>query len=397
MNKRYNRTKIACYLGFITQSITGNFIPLLFLTFHRNYGLSLTKIAMIPTAFFITQLIVDLLCSKLADKVGYRKSIITSEILAGCGLIMLSFVPDIVPNPYIGILLCTIVYAIGSGIIEVLCSPIIEACPFENKAGMMTLLHSFYCWGAVGVVLLSTIYFKIFGIDNWRILAIFWAIIPLINVYNFSVCPIEPIVEENQGMKMGALLKQKVFWLFIVLMVCAGACEIAMGQWASSFVESSLHVTKDVGDLAGPCAFALFMGISRVLYTKYGEKWNIIRFMLLSGFICLTSYLITSLTNWSVVGLIGCMLCGFSVGIMWPGAISISSQKMPRAGTALFAFLALAGDMGGVLGPTVVGAVSQQADDNLRIGILAGTIFPAILIICMIILLVSKITINDKD
>lgn len=386
MNKNYKKTKLACYMGFITQAITANFMPLLYLTFYKMYEISLAKIAMISTTFFVTQLIVDFLCVKLADKMGYRKSIILSEIMAGTGLVMLSFVPDIMPDHYMGIILCTIVYAIGSGLIEVLCSPIIEACPFENKAGMMTLLHSFYCWGSVGVIFLSTIFFKVFGIDRWRILALIWALVPLLNIYNFATCPIEPITEENEGMKLSVLLKQKLFWLFIILMVCAGACELAMGQWASSFVESALHVSKSVGDLTGPCAFALFMGVSRVLYSKYGEKRNLTVFMMICGILCLSSYLIASLTSLSIMGLIGCMLCGFSVGIMWPGSISIASKKMPKAGTALFAFLALAGDLGGALGPAVVGTVSQRASDDLKAGILAGILFPIVLIICTILL-----------
>jgi len=389
--KKYNRTKIACYLGFITQAITANFMPLLFLTFHRDYGISLERLAMISAVFFITQLIVDLLCVKLADKIGYRKSIIIAEIMAGAGLILLSFLPDIMPDRYAGILICTIIYAIGSGLIEVLCSPIIEACPFENKAGMMSLLHSFYCWGSVAVVLISTVFFNLAGIGRWRIMALLWALVPLFNVINFAVCPILPINEEGgEGMKLTELLKNKLFWLFVVLMICAGACEIAMAQWASTFVESALGVSKSIGDLAGPCLFAVFMGISRIFYSKYGEKWDLTLFMLISGVLCLISYLLAALSDLSIMGLAGCVLCGFSVGIMWPGSISISSKKLEGAGTALFAFLALAGDCGGAAGPALVGAVSQRCADDLKMGILAGTIFPVILIICSLILLRYK-------
>ena len=389
--KKYNRTKIACYLGFITQAITANFVPLLFLTFHRDYGISLERLAMISAVFFITQLIVDLLCVKLADKIGYRKSIIIAEIMAGAGLILLSFLPDILPDRYAGILICTIIYAIGSGLIEVLCSPIIEACPFENKAGMMSLLHSFYCWGSVAVVLISTVFFNLAGIGRWRIMALLWALVPLFNVINFAVCPILPINEEgSEGMKLTELLKNKLFWLFVVLMICAGACEIAMAQWASTFVESALGVAKSIGDLAGPCLFAVFMGISRIFYSKYGEKWDLTIFMLISGVLCLISYLLAALSDLSIMGLAGCVLCGFSVGIMWPGSISISSKKLEGAGTALFAFLALAGDCGGAAGPALVGAVSQRCADDLRMGILSGTVFPVILIICSLILLKYK-------
>ena len=385
--KQYNRTKIACYLGFITQAITANFVPLLFLTFHREYGISLERLAMISSVFSITQLIVDFLCVKLADRIGYRRSIIIAEVAAGTGLIMLAFLPDLLPDRYAGILVSTIIYAVGSGLIEVLCSPIIEACPFENKAGMMSLLHSFYCWGSVAVVLISTIFFHLAGIGRWRIMAVLWALVPLFNVINFAVCPILPINEEGrEGMKLSQLLKNKLFWLFVVLMICAGACEIAMAQWASTFVESALGVDKTLGDLAGPCMFAVFMGISRVMYSKYGEKWDLTIFMMISGILCLISYLLAALSELNIMGLAGCVLCGFSVGIMWPGSISISSKKLEGAGTALFAFLALAGDCGGAIGPALVGAVSERCADNLKMGILAGVVFPVTLTICAFLL-----------
>ena len=307
--KKYNRTKTACYLGFITQAITANFVPLLFLTFHRDYGISFERLAMISAVFFITQLIVDFLCVKLADKIGYRRSIIIAEVAAGAGLILLSFLPDILPDRYLGILICTIIYAIGSGLIEVLCSPIIEACPFDIMAGMMSLLHSFYCWGSVAVVLISTLFFNLAGIGRWRIMAVIWALVPLFNVLNFAVCPILPINEEDsEGMKLTALLKNKLFWLFVVLMICAGACELAMAQWASTFVESALGVSKSIGDLAGPCLFAVFMGISRVLYSKYGEKRDLTVFLLISGVLCLISYLLAALSDLSIIGLAGCVL-----------------------------------------------------------------------------------------
>ena len=379
--KNYNKTKLACYLGFVTQAIVANFIPLLFLTFYKTYGISYADLALIPLTFFLTQLIVDFFCAKFVDRIGYRKSIVISQILAGAGLVMLSFVPDLFPRPFEGILLCVIIYAIGSGLIEVLCSPIIEACPFEGKAGMMSLLHSFYCWGAVGTILLSTVFFTIFGTENWRILSCLWAVIPLYNITNFAVCPIEPIVNEGKSMTIGQLLKTKIFWLFVVLMVCAGASELSMAQWASAFAESALGVTKTTGDLLGACGFAVFMGLSRVWYGKYGEKVDLSGFMIASGVLCLCSYLLAAFAKWPVMGLIGCMLCGFSVGIMWPGSISISSAKLPKGGTALFAFLALAGDLGGAAGPAIVGSASHLMGENIQAGILAGIFFPIVLVL----------------
>ena len=300
------------------------------------------------------------------------------------GLAGLAILPDVAPTPFLGILICVIVYAIGSGLIEVLASPIIEACPFENKESMMSLLHSFYCWGFLGVILLSTLFFTVFGLENWRILACIWALIPIYNIYNFVTCPIEKLVEEGEGLTMGQLLKTKFFWIFIVLMVCAGSSEIAMTQWASAFAESALQVSKTVGDLAGPCGFAICMGISRILYGKFGEKVDLSAFMIFSGILCVGCYLLAGLGNAPALGLIGCALCGFSVGIMWPGSISVASKTIPKGGTAMFALLALAGDLGGSVAPTLVGNISQMAGDNLKAGIFAGIVFPIGLVLCVL-------------
>ncbi len=384
--KNYGRTKLACYLGFVTQAISANFVPLLFLTFYREFGISYAQLALIPLTFFMTQLIVDFLSARFVDRIGYRKCILIAQITSGAGLLMLSVIPDLFPDPFAGILLCVVIYAIGSGLIEVLCSPIIEACPFENKAGMMSLLHSFYCWGAVGTIALSTVFFVIFGTDHWRILACLWAIIPLFNVWNFATCPIEPIVAEGESMTVLQLLKTRVFWLFIVLMVCAGASELSMAQWASAFAESALGISKTAGDLLGACGFAVFMGFSRVLYGRYGEKVELRGFMMASGILCLCSYLLAAFAAWPVMGLIGCMLCGFSVGIMWPGSISISSSGLPKGGTALFALLALAGDLGGAVGPAIVGNVSQAMGESIQSGLLTGICFPLVLVMSVLVL-----------
>ncbi len=384
--KKYGRTKLACYLGFVTQAIVANFAPLLFLTFRRSFGISFSRLALISVVFYITQLIVDFACVKIVDKLGYRVCIVTSEITSAAGLAGLAFIPYLFSDPLAGILVCVVIYAVGSGLIEVLCSPIIEACPFENKANMMSLLHSFYCWGAVGTILLSTLFFSVFGTERWRILALIWALIPLYNVFNFILCPIEPIVEEGKGMTMAELFKTGKFWLFIILMIAAGASEISMAQWASAFAESALGVSKTVGDLAGPCGFMIFMGLSRMIYGKFGEKTDLTVYMIISGALCFAAYLLTSFAKIPVMGFIGCMACGFSVGIMWPGSISISSKLLPTGGTALFALLALAGDVGGTLGPAIVGNVSQIAGDNVQSGILAGVGFPLTLVVCVLLI-----------
>lgn len=386
MKSKYQKTLIACYLGFITQAIAANFAPLLFLTFHRTYQISLGRIAFISTAFFFTQLLIDLFCAKYVDKIGYRKSVVASEIFSAAGLIGLAFLPSLLPDPYVGILISVIIYAMGSGLIEVLVSPIVEACPFDNKDSVMSLLHSFYCWGSVGVILLSTIFFAIFGIENWRILACIWALIPLYNTFNFISCPIESLTEEGEGFSIRQLFHIPIFWIALILMVCAGASEISMAQWASAYVESALGISKSIGDIIGPCLFAVMMGTSRSFYGKYGEKIDLMKFMIGSGALCLVCYLLSALAPLPFLNLVGCAVCGFSVGIMWPGTISIASKKIPLGGTAMFALLAMAGDLGGSVGPGIVGFVTQNANDNLKVGMLAGCVFPAVLVLSVLLL-----------
>lgn len=384
--KNYKKTLVACYLGFVTQAITANFTPLLFLTFKNTYGIGFEKIALIPMAFYFTQLLIDFAAAKFVDKIGYRVCVVSSQVLSAAGLVLMAVLPELLPVPFAGILIAVVLYAIGSGLVEVLVSPIVEACPFENKGGMMSLLHSFYCWGAVAVILGSTLFFTVFGIENWKILTVLWAIIPFWNAFNFMFCPIERLVEEDQRMRTSQLLKLPLFWLLILLMICAGASEASMAQWASAFTESAMGVSKTVGDLAGPCLFAVFMGISRIVYGKLSEKLDLTKTMLACGGLCVLCYLMASLSAIPIIGLAGCALCGVSVGIMWPGTISISSQKCPRGGTAMFAFLALAGDLGATVSPSLVGGISNMAGGNLKAGLFAATAFPLLLIFGLIFL-----------
>ncbi len=390
--KNHKKTLITCYIGFITQAIVANFTPLLFLRFHAEFDIPIAQIALISTAFYIVQILVDVFCAKFVDRIGYRKCVVASQITSAAGLILLAFLPNLLPNYLLGILISVVIYAVGSGLIEVLVSPIVEACPFENKDSVMSLLHSFYCWGVVGVVLVSTLFFALFGIENWRIMACLWAIVPLINAYNFSVCPIECLAEEGKGMTLKELLSKPAFWVFILLMIGAGASEASMAQWASAFVESALGFSKSIGDLIGPCMFAATMGLSRLLYGKFGHKINLPNFMLGSGILCLICYLLTAISSQPIFGLLGCILCGFSVGIMWPGSISISSARMPLGGTALFALLAMGGDLGASIGPSIIGIFTQNANDNLKAGMLAAIVFPIqqIIALCIIKLFIPS-------
>ena len=384
--KNYKKTLTACYLGCVTQAITANFTPLLFLTFVNTYGVTFEKIAMIPLVFYLTQLLIDFAATRFADKIGYRTCVVASQILSAAGLLLMIILPELLPVPFMGILISVVLYAVGSGLIEVLVSPIVEACPFENKDGMMSLLHSFYCWGAMGVILGSTLFFALFGTEKWKILVAVWALVPLYNTFNFISCPIEHLVEDGKSMSVGKLLKTPIFWLMILLMVCSGASEATMAQWASAFTESALGVSKTVGDLAGPCLFAMFMGISRILYGKFSQKLDLTKVMLVCGTMCAGCYLLASLSTLPILGLAGCALCGLGVGIMWPGSISISSQSCPRGGTAMFAFLALAGDLGAMVSPAMVGGLSEMAGGNLKTGLLAAAIFPLIFVLGLLIL-----------
>ncbi len=377
----FRHTLLACYLGYVTQAIANNFAPLLFLTFQSEFSIPLSQIAALSSVNFGIQLVVDLLSAKFVDRLGYRACMVIAHAFNAIGIAGLAFFPSWTANPFAGMLIAVFFYAVGGGLCEVLVSPIAEACPTEKKDAQMSLLHSFYCWGVVAVVALSTAYFAVFGVENWRPLACLWAIVPFLNIFNFLVVPINSVAEAGGGHSpISALLKQPVFWLLALLMACSGASELSMSQWASAFTESALHVAKSVGDLAGPCAFAILMGCARTFYAKFSERVDLTKFMLLSGGLCGICYLLASLSAMPVLGLIGCGLCGLSVGIMWPGTISVATVACKGGGTAMFALLALAGDMGGTVGPALVSAASQLAGGNLKMGLLCAVVFPLLMI-----------------
>ena len=373
----FRHTVRACYAGYITQAAVNNFAPLLFLTFQREYGIPLTQIGMLITINFFTQLMTDLLSAKFADRIGYRKCAVGAHIFAAVGLLGLGIFPEIFPTPFMGLIAAVILYAVGGGLIEVLVSPIVEACPGDAKSGAMSLLHSFYCWGQVLTVLVSTLFFRIFGIDDRILLALIWAVIPALNAVYFCFVPINPITEEGVGLSAGQLFRDRRFLLLMLLMVCAGASELAVSQWASAFAESALHVSKTVGDIAGPCAFAVLMGTARAVYGKNSEKIPLRKMMAGSAVLCIVTYLMISLSPSPAVSLAGCALCGMSVGILWPGTFSLASKTIPEGGTAMFAYLALAGDLGCLAGPEVVSLLSGN---GLKTGILAAVIFPVIML-----------------
>ena len=372
----------ACFVGYIVQAIINNFVPLLFVTFQKSYGIPLTEITVLITVNFIIQLVVDVASAWFVDRIGYRASMIAAHIFCTAGLVLLTILPEILPDPFLGILLAVFVYAIGGGLLEVLVSPIIEACPTDNKEKAMSLLHSFYCWGHVGVVLLSTAFFALFGVENWKVLALIWALVPAVNMLVFTKTPIySPTENGEKGMTVKELFSKKTFWLFMLMMLCAGASEQSVSQWSSTLAEQGLGISKTVGDLAGPMTFAILMGTARLIYGRFGDRMNLNRFMQYSCILCIASYLCIGLVPIPALGLVGCAVCGFSVGILWPGTFSKASASLRGGGTLMFAMLALAGDMGCSGGPTMVGFISSLFENNLRIGILSAIVFPVLLLI----------------
>lgn len=381
MKTGYKKTMYACFAGYIVQAIVNNFLPLLFVTFAGAYSIPLSKITFLITINFMIQLCIDLASTVLIDKIGYRTSAILSHVFAALGLVMLTVLPDLLPDPYIGMIAAVAVYAVGGGLLEVVISPIIEACPTDNKERTMSLLHSFYCWGHVGVVLISTAFFALFGTENWEVMALLWAIVPAVNLVVFATAPIYSLDGGDQpSERVGGLFRNRLFWIFMLMMVCAGASEQAVGQWASAFAERGLGVSKAVGDLAGPMAFAFLMGLSRLIAGKYSERIDTTSYMKYSAVLCIISYICIVFVPSPVVGLLGCAVCGFSVGMLWPGTYSMASAGL-HGGTPMFALLALAGDVGCAFGPTLAGLASSAAGDDLRRGILAAIVFPVLMLV----------------
>lgn len=385
MKFTYKTTISSCFTSAVVQAIIVNFAPLLFITFQNTYHIPLAQITWLVAVNFGVQLSVDFLSSFFVDKIGYRICIVSAQLTAALGLFLLALLPEVMP-PFTGLMIAVVIYAIGGGLIEVLTSPIMESCPTDNKEKAMSLMHSFYCWGHVGVVLLSTAFFALFGIENWQVLAIVWALIPLINGFLFTKVPIAPLVPEGtKSMSNRQLFANRKFWLFALLMLCAGASEQAVAQWASAFAEQGLGVSKTVGDLVGLLTFAVLMGTARAIYGKIGDKLDMEACMLGSAILCAIAYLMISLSPWPIVSLVGCGVCGFAVGIMWPGTLSKASVALPAGGTAMFALLALAGDIGCSFGPSIVGFVMDGTQGNMQIGILAAIAFPSLMLLGLLL------------
>ncbi len=386
--KSYKTTLLACYLGYCVQALI-NFMPLLYVTFQTDFGISFAKISLLTAVLFIIQIAVDLIGVKLVDKIGYRPCIVTAHAFSACGQIMLALLPDVM-DPYTGIMISTCFYAMGSGLIEVMISPIVEACPTKNKASSMGFLHSCYCWGAVAIILLSTLFFATVGLQRWRILSLLWAILPLANGVFFLFVPmytLTPTQEQKVKSQTPPMPRKKVVFIFILLilaMVCAGATEAAVGQWASAFAETGLGVNKSLGDLFGPAAFALLMAICRVIYSRLIHEKRLTLFLIIGIVGCILSFIFIAFIPVAAINLIGCGLCGLSVGILWPGILSLATTVLPTKNTQSFAIMALGGDIGCSVGPAVVALCSTAFADNLQIGFGFGLVFPLLALGVMI-------------
>jgi fucose permease len=395
MNRKYKQTLYASYIGYITQAIVNNLAPLLFVTFQKEFSVSLEQIGFLITFNFGIQMLVDFVSAKYVERIGYKVCIVAAHVFAFFGLVGLGIFPYWFDRPYTGLMLAISLYAVGGGLIEVLISPIVEALPTDEKSSAMSLLHSFYCWGQVLVVVLSTLYFITVGLEHWNYLPLLWALVPLFNAIFFTRVPVNTLGEKEDSLPVRSLFSMKLFWIFIVMMICSGASEQSMSQWASFFAESGLNVSKTLGDLLGPCMFAIFMGISRTFYGKYGETIDLKKFISFSSILCVLSYLLAVFSPFPLLSLLGCSLCGLSVGIMWPGVFSLASSHCPKGGTAMFAYLALAGDIGCAAGPAVVGTLSDVFDGSLKTGLLFAIVFPVVLL-SRIRLLRRKYTINQE-
>lgn len=384
----YRQTKTAAYLGYVTQAIVNNLGPLLFVTFSKEFGLSLDKLSLLITVNFGVQIATDLLSAKYIMKLGYRPACVAAHIIAALGLVFYGVLPKLMP-PFAGLIVATVFTAVGGGLDEVIISPVMEAIPGDEKASDMSLLHSFYCWGQMAVVLGSTLYFITVGIEYWMWLPMIWAIVPVVTTVMFLFVPIRELSDHEEVISIRSIVSQKSFRILFVIMLCAGASELGMSQWASLFAERGLGVPKAMGDLLGPCLFAAFMGVSRLIFGIWGTKLNLENCMVGSAVLCVAGYLIASFVSNPIVALMGCGLCGFSVGLMWPGTYSICSTYIPDTSAKLFALLAFAGDVGCTSGPDVVGLIGNFRGD-IRRGLSFGIIFPVVLAVSVTVLRMGK-------
>ncbi len=399
LHSKYKPTLRACYLGYITQAIVNNLVPLFFIIFQTSYHISNEMLGRLVLINFGTQIVADWLALRYVDKIGYRTSAAVAHGFAAAGLIALGVLPLITPNPYTGLVIAVMIYAIGGGIIEVLISPIVDSLPGEAKSSAMSLLHSFYCWGQMGVVLVTTVLLWLLGTGIWFILPMLWALVPIWNLFRFLKVPLLPPVAEHERVPLKSLLGNRAYLIALVLMLCAGASELTMSQWSSLFAEKGLLLPKLLGDLLGPCLFAIFMGVGRTLHGVMGHRIPLRGAMMVTAALCVVCYAVTIFAPFPVLSLLGCAFCGFAVSLMWPGTFSLTAAAFPKGGTAMFGLMAVFGDIGGSVGPWLAGFVSDLAQQSekmttfaarwslmpdqvgLKAGLLATTVFPVVMLL----------------
>lgn len=380
-------TIYGCYLGYVVQGMINNINPLLFVTYQNRLHVSVEAISVLIILNFGLQMVVDTVAIKVVDKVSHRLCMVLAHVFTVLGLVSISVLPFILPVPVVGLAIATVLNGIGGGLLEVLVSPIVEAVPGKEKEKAMSLLHSFYCWGCVGFIAVSTLLLKILGAEKWFLLPLIWTVLPLINVFVFMKVPILRLVEEGQEMPVRKLFSLNVFWLLLALMLCAGASEMGMSQWASYFAEIGLKVDKAMGDLLGPCFFCILMGLMRTFFGRSEGKIKLHALIKFSCALCVISYLLAVFAPHPLLGLMGCGLCGLSIAIFWPGTFSIAAKTCKAGGTAMFAILALAGDVGCAAGPQLVTIVSRFFPAyGLKAGLLAAVIFPVTLFAALTLL-----------
>ncbi len=371
MKYTFKHTLRACYTGFITQAIVNNLAPLLFIVFQDKFDISFEKVGRLILINFGTQIVADYIAARYADKIGYRRAAVLAHLFCAVGLICLGVLPEIMPDPYTGLMIAAVIYAAGGGFIEVLISPIVESLPGDAKSSAMSLVHSFYCWGQMAVVLVTTLLLKTLGADIWFLLPVMWSLIPIYNLFQFLKVPLMPTVPEEEKTPVRELFKTKTFVLALILMMSAGSSELTMSQWSSLFAEKGLQVPKMLGDLLGPFLFALFMGLGRTLYGAFGHKINLRNALVVSGVFCVACYTVTIFVQIPIISLLSCAVCGLSVSLMWPGTVSLTAEAWPKGGTAMFGLLAIFGDLGASVGPWLAGLVSDltlQAQGLIDIG-----------------------------
>ena len=375
----YTPTKIASYVGFFVQAIVNNFLPILFIALQDVYKIGYEKLGRLIMFNFITQLVTDMLTPKIVGIFGYRKTAFMCQGFAALGLAMLSFMPRVLPDPYVGIVISVMVYAFASGLMEVILSPMVEMLPTKNKSGNMSILHSFYCWGQAVTALVTTFLVSLFGYLNWMYIPLIWAIVPFINMFSFLRVPIIEPEPERKSDSLKKLVSSPLFRCFMVMMLCAGASEIAMAEWASMFAQQALGVSKVVGDLAGPCAFAIFMGTGRILYARFAERLSFRKTLITLSTLCAICYLTAAFSEIPLLALISCAVCGFTVSVMWPGTYSAGAKAFPRGDAVMFSVFAMCGDLGCCLGPWILGIIADVS--SLHTGFAVTAVFPLIMLI----------------